>query len=68
MSGGYSGGSVVENLPATQEMRVQSLGREGPLEKEMAIQYSCLGNPMDRGAWWATVYGLQELDTTVTKQ
>ena len=21
-------------------------------------QYSCLGNPMDRGAWWATVYGI----------
>ena len=25
----------------------------------------CLGNPMDRGAWWATIYGVtQELDTT----
>ena len=68
MSGGYSGGSVVKNLPAVQEIRVQSLGREAPLEKEMAIQYSCLGNPMDRGAWWATVYGLQELGTTATKQ
>ena len=22
------------------------------------LQYTCLGNPMDRGAWWATVYGL----------
>ena len=22
------------------------------------LQYSCLGNPMDRGAWWATVHGL----------
>ena len=22
------------------------------------LQYSCLGNPMDRGAWWATVYGV----------
>ena len=21
------------------------------------FQYSCLGNPMDRGAWWATVHG-----------
>ena len=51
-----------------QEMWDQSLGREGPLEKEMAVQYSCLGNPMDRGAWWATVYWLQESDTTATKQ
>ena len=22
-----------------------------------SLQYSCLGNPTDRGAWWATVYG-----------
>ena len=22
------------------------------------LQYSCLGNPMDRGAWWATVHGV----------
>ena len=38
----------VKNLPATQEtqeMWVQSLSQEEPLEKEMA--YSCLENPMD---------------------
>ena len=29
------------------------------------IQYSCLGNPMDRGAWWATVHGVAvELELT----
>ena len=29
------------------------------------IQYSCLGNTMDRGAWWATVHGIaKELDIT----
>ena len=29
------------------------------------IQYSCLGNPMDTGAWWATVHGVtKESDTT----
>ena len=29
------------------------------------LQYSCLGNPMDRGAWWATVHGMaKELDMT----
>ena len=27
------------------------------------LQYSCLGNPMDRGAWQATVWGFKELDT-----
>ena len=26
-------------------------------------QDSCLGNPMDRGAWWATVYGVAKSDT-----
>ena len=29
-------------------------------------QYSCLENPMDRGAWQATVHGVAELDTTYT--
>ena len=27
------------------------------------LQYSCLGNPMDGGAWWATVHGVTESDT-----
>ena len=43
----------VKNLPAMQETRVSSLGREDPLEKEMATHSSILAmeNPMDRGAW-----------------
>ena len=28
------------------------------------LQYSCLENPMDRGAWWTTVHGVTESDTT----
>ena len=28
------------------------------------LQYSCLENPMDRGAWWATVHGVGELGAT----
>ena len=28
------------------------------------LQCSCLGNPMDRGAWWATAHGIKEADTT----
>ena len=46
----------------TQEMPVQSLGREDPLEQEVATRSSILA--MDRGAWWATVHGVTELDTT----
>ena len=53
---GFLGGSVVKNLPAMQEMQAWSLGEEDSLEEGNGnpIQYSCLGNPMDRGAWWAT--------------
>ena len=51
-------------LPTMQETSVQSLGREDPLEKEVAIlQNSCLENPMDGGAWWATVHGVTKSRT-----
>ena len=52
----------VKNPPAMWETQVPSLGREDPLEKGMAtpLQYSCLENPMDRGAWWATVLGVTQ--------
>ena len=42
-------------------MQVQSLGWEEPLKKEIngnPLQYSCLENPVDRGAWWAIVPGV----------
>ena len=50
----------VKTLPAMQETWVRSLGREDPLEKEMATHSSVLAweNPTDRGAWWATVHGV----------
>ena len=45
-------------MPTKQETWVLSLGQENPLEKEMyfPFQYSCLGNPMDRGAQQVTVH------------
>ena len=51
---------MVKCLPTMWEAQVQSLGREDLLEKGMAThsRYSCLKNPMDRGAWWATVHGV----------
>ena len=42
-------------------MRVQPLGWEDPLEEEYPLLYSCLENPMDRGAWWATVHGVTKI-------
>ena len=62
---GFPGGSVVKNLPEMQETLVQSLDWEDPLEREMAAHSSILGleNPMDRGAWWATVRGIEKSRT-----
>ena len=41
---------MVKNLPAKQEMRVQALCQKAPGEGNgNPLQYSCLGNPMDRG-------------------
>ena len=44
---------MVKNPPMqeTQERQVQSLGQEDPLEDGSPLQYPCLENPMDRGAW-----------------
>ena len=51
-------------LQKTQETQVQSLGQEDPLEEDHGnpLQYSCMENPMDRGAWQATVLGVTESD------
>ena len=56
----FPGSSVVKNLPAMQESWVQSLGQKDALKEEMATHSSifCLGNPMDREAWQATVCGV----------
>ena len=49
-------------MQETQETWIQSLGREDPLEEEMAThsQCSCLENPLDRGAWRARVYRIEK--------
>ena len=40
-------------------------GRSPEEENGNPLQYSCLGNPVDRGSWWATVHGVaKELDLT----
>ena len=63
---GLLGGSMVENLPASAgdlgsipgSERASAGGNGNPL------QYSCLRNLTDRGAWWATVHGVVEKSDT----
>ena len=52
-SSSSSSGSVVKNLPAIQEIQVQylGLGRSRRVGCGNTLQYSCLGNPKERGAW-----------------
>ena len=56
---GLPGGSAIKNLPAMQKTWVWPLGREDG----NPLQYSCLENPMDRGAWWATVHRVSKSRT-----
>ena len=64
------GRAVVKNLPADagDAGDVGSIPQSGRSPGEgngNPLQYSCLGNPMDRGTWWVTVYGVaRESDTT----
>ena len=51
---------TVKNLSGMQKTQIQSLGQEDLLEKGMA---SCLENPMNRGAWRATVHGVTKIQT-----
>ena len=43
---------------------IPGLGRYPGEGNGNPVQYSCLENPMDRGAWWATVHGVAESDMT----
>ena len=61
------GGSGVKNLPANtgDTGLIPGLGRSPGEGNSNLLQYSCLENPMGRGAWQATVHGVaKELDTT----
>ena len=63
----HSGGSVVKSLPASVEDMgsISGLGKFPGEGNSNPLQYSCLGNPMDRGAWQVTVHGIeQESDMT----
>ena len=56
---GFSGGTEVKNPPAHagDTGSIPGSGRSPGEGNGNPLQYSCLGNPMDRGAWWAIVHG-----------
>ena len=66
---GISGGSVVENLPAnTGDPRlIPGLGRSPGEGNGNPLQYSGLGNPMNRGAWRATVHWVTKSETRLSE-
>ena len=57
---GLPGGSVVKNPPANagNTGSIPGSGRFPGEGHGNPLQYSCMGNPMDTGAWWATVHGV----------
>ena len=59
---------AVKNLPAMQETWVRSLGWEDLLEEGMAPHSSILAwtIPVDRGSWWAAVYGVAKSQTQLS--
>ena len=57
---GFPGGSVVKNPPA-------NAGNVGSVN-DNPLQFSCLGNPMDRGAWWPTVHGVAKSWTQLSNK
>ena len=53
---------LIKNLPAKAgdtrgAISIPELGRSPGVENVNPLEYSCLENSMDRGAWWATVHG-----------
>ena len=65
---GFPDGAVVKNLPANARSTgdagsIPGLGRCPGGGNGNTLQYSCLGNPMDRGALWATVHGVAKSRT-----
>ena len=65
---GFLSGSAVKNQPANSgdardEGWIPQSGRSPGEGNDNSLQYSCLGNPTDRGVWWATVHGVAKGQT-----
>ena len=69
-SGGFTGGSVVKNpsAKAGDVGSIPELARSPGEGNGNPVQYSCLGNAMDRGAWWVTVHRVAKSQTRQQQQ
>ena len=67
---GFPGGSALENLPANvgDVGLIPGLGISSGEGNGSPLQYSCLGNPIDRGIWWLIVHGVEKSQTQVSAQ
>ena len=68
---GFPGGSVVKNPPANSGdtgyvSSIPGSGRSPGKGNGNPLQYSCLGNSVDRGAWRATVHGVTKSQTRLS--
>ena len=68
---GFPGGTVVKNLPVNagdigDVGSIPGLGRSPEETHGNPLQYSCLENPMDRGAWRATVHEVAKSQTRLS--
>ena len=65
---GFPDGSAVKNLPANTGDVGSTLGSRRSTGEGTGrlLQYSCLGNPMDREGWWARVYGMEKSRTRLS--
>ena len=69
-NGGFPGSSDDKEsaLSAADLGSVLELGRSPGEGHGTPLQYSCLENPMDRGAWWATVHGVTKRQTQLSNE
>ena len=68
---GFPGGTVIKSLPADAgDARdvgsIPVLGRSPGVGNGRPLQYSCLGNPIDRWAWWTAVHRVQKSQTQLS--
>ena len=66
----FSGGAMVKNPTVNarnsgNKTLIPGLGRYSRERNDNPLQYSCLGNPMNSGTWWATVHGVTKSQTQI---